>query len=241
MTIRDDNGNYLKAALYFNGKYCVYYFDVSHHLYEYHTENLDDVCEQVNNFFEGQIALDKYEKQLFSIGSGSHFETKTFDYQMNKSLMVLYIALLFIFFFIYGAAVLAFLFIQGFPHIVAVLFLLFGGLCIYSIYFMVKLYAKAKHVSLNISRGNDEFELWQKDILTTYSKNDITQINIYGQTARSSKILNLYELVFADNNNLFIPGALMDPYDFVAKFPACKPNYQGGYFLVSKTFRDYIK
>lgn len=241
VTIRDEYGNYLKAALYFNGKFCLYYLDTDGHLYEYHAENLNTVYGFVTDFFNQQLDIQKFEKNLFSMGSRKHFETGSFEYSVNKPVMLFYFLMIIAFLFLEITTVIAFFMIKDMPgaFILIPLFLLI--LCLSTFYFMIKLYFKTKDMVIVISKGAKDFQFGQDNALGDYEKENVSALNIYGQTARSSRIFNLMELVFKDGTNLIVPGILLDPYDFVLKFPGIEANYRGGYFLTSKIFWNFTQ
>ena len=96
-------------------------------------------------------------------------------------------------------------------------------------------------MSLYISSGKADFQFWYDGILNDYNKEDVVQLNTYGQTSRSSRIFNLMELVFKDGTTLIIPGILIDPLTFALKFPSLTVNYKGGYYLFSKFFWRYTQ
>jgi hypothetical protein len=241
VTIMDEYRNYLKVAIYFNGKFCIYYFDVGHHLYEYHTDNLYDAYKQVTDFFNQQLDLGLFEKHLLSVGSKGHFETGLFEYRVNKSSMFLYFVVMLFFLVITAFFTLAFFQTKNALGLLALLPLFFDILYIAIFYFLVRMFFKAKDMSLYITRGSNDFQFLQDGQLQEFSKKDITAINIYGQTGRSSKLFNLMELSFKDGSNLIVPGALIDPLKFISKFPGTERDFKGGYFLTSGIFWNFSK
>src|ERR1700760_3863791 len=78
VTILDENGNYLKMGVYFSGKYCFYYLDADHHLYEHPVATVDEALLIVNNFFAGTLDLEKFERNHTVFNVISHFETGSF-------------------------------------------------------------------------------------------------------------------------------------------------------------------
>jgi hypothetical protein len=244
ITIQDEDSNFLKAGLYFNGKYCIYYLSNTHHLYEYHSDDLDIITERAGDFFNGQLPIDQFERQLISIGARGHMEDGVFEYRISK------IAIVFNLLWSGGIAcflsICAIIVIAGggtaseryiFPlPLLFVVFLFFGFF-----YFIMKVYMKAKDMSLYLKRGKDNFKFCDYGVTETYSKSNIFEINVIGNTMRSSALFNLMEVVFKDGTSIIIPGVLIDPFKFAEKFPGCQVNYKGGYFLTSKKFWDYIR
>src|SRR5579875_2557486 len=83
ITIQDEDVNWLKVGLYFNGKFCLYYLDNNNHLYEYHAPNLDDAINMVTDFFNKQLVLQKFEKHFFSVNKRHYFSTGLFYYHIG--------------------------------------------------------------------------------------------------------------------------------------------------------------
>jgi hypothetical protein len=178
---------------------------------------------------------------MFSVGSRSHFDTGSFKYSMNKTMMAFYFSIMLFFSFVAASGTIAFFKIKDMPEPFILLFLFLDVICLGTFYFTIKIYLKTKNMFLYLTRGTDGFQLWQDGILEGYEKENIVALNVYGQTARSSKIFNLFEVVFKNGTNLIVPGTLIDPYTFVQKFPGCPVNYKGGYFLLSKIFWNYTQ
>ena len=84
VTIRDEDINYLKVGLYFNGKYCLYYLDSDNHLYEYHAPDIDDACIKVADFFNASLDLQKFEKHFLNVGNKAYFDTNYFEYRESR-------------------------------------------------------------------------------------------------------------------------------------------------------------
>lgn len=229
VTIQDENGNYLKVALYFNGKFCLYYLDNDNHLYEYHTPDLDDADNVVSDFFDGQIALQKFEKHLFSIGNRSHFEDASFDFTISTSKFYLRLFLTCLLLGVLAFSTIMTVLLPS-PIMFRILFVLLMLLIIllgsFSVYFLIKVYSKSKNMFLRISCGNNTFQFSNYDSITTYNKSDIVEINIYGnRNSKSSPILNIIEITFNNDTQIKFPGLLIDPFLLTLKFSDTKFNF----------------
>jgi hypothetical protein len=226
VTIMDEYGNYLKAGLYFNGKFCLYYFDVDHHLYEYHGSGLEEVYDIVTSFFNGEINLQKFEKNVLTIGSKKHFEDGSFAYSVNP----------FWFYFrvFYSVILLSVLIISVIiivvtdspliaELIVLPIVLFIAVTAFFSIIMQIKYYWKCKNMILNISAGANIFQFGTPDNMTDYNKKDISVINIYGRvSSRGTPVLNVIEVNFIDGSKIKFPGFLIDPMVFLTKFANTK-------------------
>ena len=241
VTIQDENFNYLKLAIYFNGKYCLYYLDNSGHLYEYHTESLDKAIDIITLFFDGLINLELFEKHLLSGNAKKHFENGVFDYSLNKVTMFFNLLLMPLFLIIMIAVTVTTFKVSSIPGILIIFYLLFDILFLATFWFMIKMYLRTKDTVLTISSGKDEFQLLDNDELTIYNKANIAQVNVFGKTSKSSKIFIISEIEFTDGSKVMIPGSLIDIFTLVGKFPGRVIAYKGGYYLTSPVFWKYFK
>jgi hypothetical protein len=226
VTIQDEYGNYLKAALYFGGKFCLYYLDLDHHLYEYHTPELKDVCAVVTDFFNGEIDLHKFEKNVFSMGAKSHFETRLFEYTVNAFSFYVRLTFSIIMTILMSSLGIGFIFIAA-PLAIKFFFIpfcvFFGLLMLYSMFMQTKYYIKSKDMLLVISSGIQSFQFRDGDEMVTYKKADISLINFGGRfSSRGTPVLNIMEINFTDGSKIKIPGMLIDPMLFETKFQNIK-------------------
>jgi hypothetical protein len=240
VTIQDEYVNYLKVGLYFGGKLCVYYLDNDNHLYECYVRDVDAACNLVTDFFNGKLDPSKFEKHLFNIGNQGHFVTDYFEYHLNK-IWVFFCFLLIVFISIMCiVGTFAFFWMNNAPWPLIILYIFLDILALQSFYFMIGVLIKSKNTYLQLSKGNDSFNLSRNGMSYTYNKVDISQINIYGQTSRSSRIFNLMELVFKDNSSVIIPGAIIDPWDFIHKFKMSQIIYVNSYAKGIKAMWNFI-
>jgi hypothetical protein len=241
VTIQNEYAEYLKLGLFFNGKFCLYYYDRNDHLFELHEPTLDAACDIVTDFFNGCLNEGTFDRHFFNIGSKSHFENGLFEYQVNKLWMTIYMVLAFSFACLFFVFLVAFFYIKDMPEPFVILPLSIELLCWPTFIFMIRMYLKTKDMFLYISSGKADFQFWHDGILNDYNKEDVVQLNTYGQTSRSSRIFNLMELVFKDGTTLIVPGILIDPLTFALKFPSLTVNYKDGYYLFSKFFWNYTQ
>ncbi|MFI5138389.1 MAG: hypothetical protein ACHQIM_11245, partial [Sphingobacteriales bacterium] len=180
VTTQDEYGNYLKAGLYFNGKFCLYYFDCDHHLYEYHAPDLEHVYSTVTNFFNGEIDLQKFEKNIFSLGAKNHLENASFDYSISVSKYFFRLFLTILALLMMAIPMTLLISLDG-PILFKIIFLSFSSLILllgfYSLFFIIKIYLKSKNMFLHLSMGNNEFKFSNNDGFNDYNKSDIGEIN----------------------------------------------------------------
>ncbi|MHB8209305.1 hypothetical protein [Mucilaginibacter sp.] len=239
VTIKDEDLNYLKIGLFFNGKFCLYYLDNESHLYEYHAPTIEDVCSIVTDFFNEGLDLQKFEKKTFSLGSRKHFENGYFEYTLNKTWNSLYI--LFAFAILIPIMIVTVVIALASMYWLMPLYLILDLLYIQGIYFMVMVSLRSRNLSLNITSGQDYFQFGNEDDRQQYDKKDISEINISGQTSRSLKTFNLMDVVFKDGTTITIPGVIIEPFLFASKFPGYKITYINGYIKGLKALWKFIK
>lgn len=219
VTIKDEYGNYLKIGLYFNDKFCLYYLDCDNHLFEYHAPDINDVLDIVTDFFNGQIALQKFEKHLFNIGNQAQFITNSFIYRVKplRSLLLSgFFIVLFLLFFIPAIVLMsekAPFFVFGIPFAFS---LLFGGLLIY----ILKKYLACSTQIMQVSRGNPVFSFGNDVDDSTYNKNDIKEIIRYNPSGgRNPNMFVVFEIYFKDGSTIKFSNMLISDLIFNNKFP----------------------
>ncbi|MES2275889.1 MAG: hypothetical protein V4592_07695 [Bacteroidota bacterium] len=219
IVIAGENGDYLKVALYFNGKFSAYYLDGDNHLYEYHTPELTDECQKVKEFFEGNLNLDGFDKHFFNIGNRGHFNNGNFEYRINKTSTPMYIALMAILLSgIVLVSIIAFI-IPGTPILIYPLVIFNVLLWIWAFYAYIKLYIKSKDLVLIISKGNAIFQFGTDGNMKIYNKSDITQITSYGGMSRRSTNLVVVDINFKNGDHIKFPAMLIDTLLLNNKLP----------------------
>jgi len=218
VTIQDEYGNYLKAALYFRGKFCLYYLDLDHHLYEYHTPELKDVCAVVVDFFNGHIDLDKFERNLFSIGNKNHFTSNDFVYRVRAWRVILLSWGIIIFFLIF--TIFVFFIVQTTAPFIVILVpgllsLFMAGILLY----ILNRYLACSNQFLQVSKGNSVFSFGNDTNEQTYDKSEIKEIILFGPLGtRSPNTFYVFEIYFKDKSVIKFSNMLISDTTFMNKF-----------------------
>ncbi len=226
VTIRDEDINWLKIGLYFNGKFCLYYLDNNNHLYEYHAPTIDNACAIVTKFFEKQLDLQQFEKHFFNIGNQANFVTNYFEYQV-KLWRVLILIHLIVFYAIILTAIDILLFTKDNPSLTKnthILLTIFFTLA--SIFFNVVLYKMVysainnQNNYLQISKGNPIFHFgYDENNIETYNKDDIKEVLVYEfRGTRNPNIIAVYEICFKDGSAIKFSNMLISTSAFRSKF-----------------------
>jgi hypothetical protein len=215
VTIQDDDINYLKLGLYFNGKFCVYYLDRDNHLYEYHAKTIDEACGLVADFFSQTLDLSLFEKHFFNIGNKPHFITNDFIYRFNSAKMfavglVVSVYLLFLF------SVLLFTAIgkeKAMPVSVILTVVITLGILIG---YIAATTMKGRHQYLQISKGKTQFSYgYDEQHIVVYDKVDIKEISY---TLGGKGSVGNIKIIFK-NGEFIQPANLLDGLTLLEKFP----------------------
>jgi len=220
VTIKDEDLNYLKVGLYFNGKYCLYYLDRDNHLYEYYAPDITDVYKKVTDFFNGQLDLSAFEKHFFNIGNQGHFVNKSFIYEVKLWRVVLLswpFILFFLIFLIFFIAIIT----TPAPFYVVLVPIIFVLLLGGTLTYIFNKYVKCSAQTLQISKGNNNFSFNDGSGENVYNKNEIKEIIIYKPAGgRNPNDFYVYEIYFKDGSMIKFSNMLISDIVFGNKFPS---------------------
>lgn len=214
IVIAGPNGDYLKVALYFNGKFSAYYMDPENHLYEYHTADLNEECRQVKEFFDGSLNLEGFDKHFFNIGNRAHFTTQTFEYGVGNWQTVITLSILLIISVLIITAMLSAR--ETFGIVIGTIMLLM------ILTFTLLSFLSFVGVYIKISKGHDEFLFGlDKKHIYTYNKQDVKEVIVY-ENRSSGRGISLdrpvNEIVFKDGTILKVPGVVLSSLRLSSKF-----------------------
>jgi hypothetical protein len=210
IVIEGPDGDYLKIALYFNGKFNAYYLDAGNHLYEYHTADINDDCTKVKEFFTGTLNREGFEKHFFNIGNRAHFTTANFEYTITAwragafpLFMCLYALLL----------TTALIRVSGKLTMAISLIIVMIGTLI-STY----RYAIYRNSYLKLSKGHDDFLFGEdKNNIIAYNKQDIKEVIIYERQSRNYSY-DSAKIILNNGTVLKLPGLLISNFRLMSKF-----------------------
>jgi hypothetical protein len=219
ITIEGINGDYLKLAVFFNGKYVLHYLDSKAMLYTKSFLNLKDTYLYIQRFFDQSVFdfSDFKKENTWMQHNLKHFASQDFNYTLTQKSAWQF--LLSTSGLNLGCTIFFLLLIltKGFnqPNPLLVLFFLFmfiiagGGL---NLVLFFNHYFYAKNKLLIISKGNDFFYYGDKSAPTCYSKKDIIQFTTR-RIHNSRNQVNGFSLVkieFNDAKEIIIPNILVD-------------------------------
>jgi len=224
ITFQTDNGLFLKLALFYNGKFILYYYD-GKHLFTHSFVNLEASFSFIEYFFIHQD-IDRSQYKLESTWLKNlkiNFISQDFFYTTaNKTffqLMDNWTRGLLIFDFIF----FVFFILKFETSTAAILGLLFfilvaGGI---NLILHINHYINSKDQTLVLSKGSDSFLFGDCDAPIKYFKKDIQQITIEKNTARKCpwNDFTISNLELKNGEVLKISSILLHGYEIERKFP----------------------
>jgi hypothetical protein len=219
ITFQGKNNDYLKLALYYNGKFVLHYFDQNQTLYSKSFFEIKDSYTFIKDFFElpaFDYSAFRKENTLFQ-NNLKHFVSQDFCYEVTSTVIKRYLfstssinlgfGIFFIIFFIVKSN------FPNNPIAIAVLLLtiiIMGGGLNLILFFNYYSYARDKF--LRMSKGNDIFYFGEKGNPAQYDKKEI--IRFITSKVRSNKSpISGFAVVNIELKNgidIQIPNLLLD-------------------------------
>ncbi|MCD2422733.1 hypothetical protein LQ567_08175 [Niabella pedocola] len=224
VTVQDNRGNYLKLALYYNGKYIAYYCYAAGRLYQKAFEKPEDVTDAVTAFFtssdnppEGFL----FQKSFFQ-NQGTHFPTRNFRYSIQDlsfwqlisrggTVFHIFIGIFLIATVIPGIRNYNSPATQGFLLVLfLILFLIGGGINLFLLY---RYYMADKNTVIILSKGLPDFYFGNEQQQTKYNKQDIQKIELKRRSNRRSPVSEfaVYKICMTNGTELRFTSLLIPP------------------------------
>ncbi len=238
ITIEGTNNDYLKIALYYNGKYVIYYLEDNGTLFTKSFEQLESIYEYVKAYFEkNNVNTTGFKKTTSSLSKIIiNFRTQDFVYTFSYNNRLK----LFSYFYMFIGGILT-LFILQAPitshnFILKIFFNIF--FCASAVYLigypiltLYNHYIYSKNKILIISKANPIFYFGNLDNPKAYNKNDIVQIfsnNRYRDNGTKLKI------EFNNQETIEFSLLLLAPIDLeYTKFHGCT--------IIKKNMHPFLK
>jgi hypothetical protein len=232
VTIEGVNNDFLKIALFYNGKFVIYYLNEQRELYTKGIINLADSFCFVNKVFKQEIiGIDDFKKDITWFQSSlKHFisqefryvttDKKAFIYLLKTSGINIFGAIAFFIMMIYNDLEI--------PGVIIMLFFLFMIVGVNVILF-INYYYYARGKILLMSRGNDEFYFGKVDAPLKFRKDDILKcITINAGNRSPISFFATVELHFKTGEVLNIPNIFVDEFDLLVKLRQCEQVFKYG-------------
>lgn len=228
VTIHGPNQDYLKLALFYNGKFVLHYFDAKESLFTKSFAHLQEAYPYVKRFFEATVfEPDQLRKENTLLQHNlKHFVTLDFHYEATparvKSFLLSTTA------FNFGVTLLLVLFLLvrspstfNLATNIILFFLLFlagGGI---NLLLFLNYYEHSKNKILIMSRGNSIFYYGDRESPTRYEKSDIVRLVSYNTRGGRSPIsgFTVVTLELKDGTDITIPSLLIEDLALEKKLP----------------------
>jgi hypothetical protein len=225
VTIEQAAGSFLKIGPYFNGKFCLYYFNKATQVSYKAIKDLADSFEAVVDFYNEKIPAADLEKSAWTRNPKKHFTTATFAYTVTRKRILTYV--------LYPAILLVLfpllLFTQGFTNwqmftnlyglalLVGILMLLNGG----NVYLFFNYYFYSRNLYLQLSKGHPTFFFGTKEVYRKYSKADIKVAKFFNHQGTKNLWSDNYvfEITFTNGEVIRFPSLLIDATLLQDKLP----------------------
>ncbi|MCF3108878.1 hypothetical protein LL912_08825 [Niabella sp. CC-SYL272] len=227
VTIQDDDGSYLKLALYYNGKYILYYYNAVHQLFVKSLTNPEDSFPFISAYYNNPgVPPDGLKREhTWHKAKRIHFVTNDFVYKAGKNRLrhyliqssgfnlVLSLMLVPLMIYIHPAGNATWMQLIIF----LVLFFLVVGM---NLLFIWNHYQTDKGKTLILSKGKPHFLFGTGNQLTLYKKQEIMSIDIWHIRRNSKSPLTdfaCFTIYLADQTRLQFTSLLISEADFRAK------------------------
>ncbi len=226
VTIEGPGGNFLKLALYYNGKYVLYYLDEKKHFFTKSVERCEDAYPLMLSFFEESIDFDPQgmKKELNALVSRlPHFADGNFYYRVNL-LRALWFGFAFLFLFLFFL-IMSLIELFGDKENKSLIILFLSPAIAVSGYYVLRLwnhYRYSRDLILHMTKGNDLFSFGLSTRPLTYHKKDILYLTTYGRRGRNGSFsgsLTREEIRFSDGRSIDISSLSIDHYLLLDKLP----------------------
>lgn len=193
ITIESGLGEYLKLALYYEGKFVLYYLDATGHLYTKSFPAYRESFPWIQSFFEQRFTTDDLKlEQHWPHGKLIHFRDMDFSYSPKILGILTSIALFAVLCLFLLTSTFGLLLTTVLPkpqiYIVPPIFFLLLSLLLVRMALFINYYLVARDRSLVLSRGNDIFYYGPAGNLQRFDKKDIREIVVYGSGSRRLEI-----------------------------------------------------
>ena len=244
ITMEGKNNDYLKLAVFFNGRFVLHYLNDQKILFTKSYTDFKDSYKYIHDFFESSNfdVSDFKEENTWLKNNIIHFVSQDFNYVIDSknirrfllstSGMSFGISLFFLILFLIngtGKAGTA-----GVTVILIMLFIIGGGI---NLILFFNYYFYSRNKILIMSKGNDIFYFGAKNAPEKFSKKDVVKFTTIKSRSNRSPIngFAIIEIEFKNGSILQIPNLFVSYLSLQKKLYQCVKIDQGGVPLIQKT------
>jgi hypothetical protein len=226
ITIEGKDGNFLKLALYYHGKFILYYLDADHRLFEQSYLKCSDTYSFILAFFrDGAAPVDFKQQHTFLQNVSTHFKDRDFSYRMTPG-KITALALLGCFFGLMLSSWIPIVTVRGLPTASLPFLILPAVMSIFligQVPLTINHYRAARGRLLVISAGKSEFFYGPAHLPKSYDKSEILEMVTYGMRGRGGGYnwLTRVELSLRNGTSINISCLIISRSALTGKLPAC--------------------
>lgn len=240
ITIEGFNNDFLKLAVFFNGKFVLYYLDNGYTLFTKSFIDIKDSYKYLKNYFTKNFSTSDFKKEnTWLQGNLKHFVSQDFKYIVTNEKIRKFIWSTSAINFAYSLFVIIFFLVKGeininnlgILFICLSMFIIGGGL---NLILLFNYYAYSKDKVLIMSKGNDEFYFGNIIHPAKFNKKDILQFTLKRHRNYKSPISSfaIVSIELKDGTNIKIPNLLVNYYSMEQKLRECAKIEKGGFPLL---------
>jgi hypothetical protein len=224
ITTQNTEGSYLKIALYYNGKFVLYFLDPTQKLYAKSFFSYADTYPYIRKFVE-QETFDSagfLYQRTWPSHNLIHFADKDFHYELTDKSALQYLLVTSWFSFAFTLALTGVMIAHPFNLLLFLLvifptmFVLGGGL---NLLLFANYYPYCKGKLLFMSKGHDIFYYGLPDNPESFDKKNITSVTYHQPRGTRNPLVyfSWVNIEFKDARKLVIPNLLIDSSDLINK------------------------
>lgn len=246
VTIEGKNNDFLKLAVYYNGKFVLRYLGPDRALFTKSLTDIKDAYKYLEDFFLSDFETVDFKKEnTWRQDNLKHFVTRSFYYAVDKRSAVRFLlstsGINFVFFIVMSILMLLGIDRNGAGMLVLLLLILYigGGLNLV-LFFQYYNYARSR--VLEMSKGNDHFYFGHKKVPVRYDKRDIGEFVVYKSKGKSPvSRFSITEILFKNGTSILIPNILLGDGELAQKLFEYTRVEEGGIpFLPKRKDFNYL-
>lgn len=237
ITVEGQNNDYLKFAVFYNGKFVLHYLDNEQVLFTKSFVDINDTYKYLKNYFIGTFDTSDFKKETTWLQHNlKHFVSQDFNYTVASHVVKKFLWSTSAISFAYSIFfILFFLFKKGIHmngigiFMILLTMLLVGGGINLILFFNYYFYTKDK--ILIMSKGNDIFYYGSINSPVEYNKNQIIKFTTIRSRSYKSPIngFALIKIELKDGTIIKVPNLLVDYFSLEQKLFEYPKVDKGGF------------
>lgn len=222
VTIEGMNSDFLKLAVYYNGKFVLRYLSPDRVLFTKSFTDIKDTYKCLEDYFQSGFDTTGFRKEnTRMLDSLKHFTSGSFYYTVTRKSATRFLlstsGINFVFFIVMGVLMVLGINRNGAGMVVLLIPILYigGGL---NLVLFFRYYNYARGRVLEMSKGNDRFYFGHKKAPASYDKRDIGEFVVHKSRDKSPvSRFSITEILFKNGTSILVPNILLDDGELAQK------------------------